>query len=240
MAGSSLAFSRGWDRLIPNGRELGVAAALCYNADRVLQKLSIPVRVYRYALVAQPVPPRPVLAGRRGVSIEVRQISPLEPALLGMEITSDILAFRATQRPLCFAAYKQDVMIGCLWFCLGPYHEDEVRCLFAPVPAGTTAWDFGAYVLPDHRSSLAFLRLWDAANAYLRDRGVRWSLSRISAYNLASLRSHGSLGTIPLGVATFICCGRRQLMWSTLEPRLHVSTGTHDVPALTVRAPLRP
>src|SRR3546814_8885793 len=44
------------------------------------------------------------------------------------------------------------------------------------------------------RSGPAFGRLWDEANAFLRQQGVACSWSRISAFNPASLASHARLG----------------------------------------------
>ncbi|TVR80006.1 MAG: hypothetical protein EA405_11900 [Rhodospirillales bacterium] len=136
---------RNWRRLIPNATELGLANALWYNTDRLCHKVSIPVRVIRYALLAQPVRDRPLLPGHRGAGIAVREVSAREPALLDMDGTPAALAFREEQGAICLAAFAEGVMIGCLWFCLGPYQEDEVRCLFTPAPEGQTAWDFGAY-----------------------------------------------------------------------------------------------
>lgn len=228
-------------KLVPNAQELGIVNGICYDFDRVLQRLSVPARLYRYALVAQPVPPSAILPPRRGASIEVRRVSPRDPRLRDLELTDDVLAYREGQGAICQAAFKNDTMIGCLWFCLGPYGEDEVRCHFTPVPQGETAWDFGAYVLPEHRSGLVFLRLWDEVNAFLRQREVRWSLSRISVFNLMSLQSHNGFGTVTLGHASFLCVGSWQVMYHRTSgctgPRFHLSRSGRQVPRLTVHAP---
>lgn len=230
----------GLRKLIPNAQDLGIVNGMCYDFDRVLQALPGPARLYRYVLVAQPVLPAPVLPPRRGASIEVHRVAPRDPRLQTLELTDDVLADREKQEAICLAAFKGGAMVGCLWFCLGPYREDEVRCHFTPAPAGQTSWDFGAYVLPEHRSGLVFIRLWDEANAVLRHHGVRWSLSRISAFNLLSVHSHSALGTIPLGHATFLCGGSWQLMSCSVRPRFHLSTHREQIPRLTVVAPARP
>jgi hypothetical protein len=56
-------------------------------------------------------------------------------------------------------------------------------------PSGKAVWDFDVYVVPAYRLGYTFLKLWDTANAHLRSLGVRWTLSRISAFNAGSLSS---------------------------------------------------
>ncbi|HEY8351300.1 MAG TPA: hypothetical protein VIK87_02045, partial [Sphingomonadales bacterium] len=101
-----------------------------------------------------------------------------------------------------------------------------------------TAWDFDVYVAPEHRMGRTFARLWAAANEYLRARGVRWSLSRISGYNPASFNSHKRLGARVIGRASFLRIGNWQLMWSNRAPYLHLSRKAQ--PRLRVRAPKSP
>ena len=125
-----------------------------------------------------------------------------------------------------------------LWLCSGGYDEDEVRCRFLPEPAETTVWDFDVYVMPAFRASFAFPALWDAVNAYLRERGIRWTLSRISAFNLTSASSHESLGARDVGRAKFLRLGRLQIGTSTLCPHWHVSLTSRSRPVIRVRAPL--
>lgn len=94
----------------------------------------------------------------------------------------------------CLALYCGDRVVATLWFLVGPYLEDEVRCRFVPLPAGQCSWDFDVFVDPAHRITGAFAALWDAADAELARRGVIASLSRISAFNPASLRGPGRPG----------------------------------------------
>lgn len=209
-------------RLRTTLEELGPAAFL-YWIDRGMGQLRLPVSVHRYLFVLQPVAPAPLLKPHRGRAIEVRRVAPGEPCLLDLPLTQDVLDYRFGQDAVCFGAFKDGAIIGCLWLVLGPYDEDEVRCRFVREPAAAASWDFDVWVHPDHRTGFAFGRLWDTANAFLRERGVTWSASRISAFNAGSLRSHGSLGARVVGSATYVSLGRLQLMTSTFRPRLNVT-----------------
>lgn len=203
--------------------ELGGGNAALYWANTAARRLRLPVGVRRYLFVLQPVPEAPLLKPHRGRAIEVRVVEPEEPALLDLPLTQPVLDYRFGQGAVCFGAFKDGAIVGCVWLVLGPYDEDEVRCRFVRAPAALASWDFDVWVHPDHRSGFAFARLWDTANAYLRARGVRWSASRISAFNAGSLRSHGSLGARVLGSATYVSLGPLQLMTSTFRPRLSLT-----------------
>jgi hypothetical protein len=205
-----------------------------YLVHRVLDRFG--GALHRYEFVAQPVAPRPLLSGARGRSIEVRPVAADDPALRQMPLTPDVIARRAGQGAVCFGAFKGEEMLGCLWLCLGPYEEDEVRCRFVPSPAGRACWDFDVYLRPEHRLGLGFARLWDAANAYLRERGIEWSVSRISAFNPRSLAAHSRLGIRRLGSAVFFRLGRVQLTLSSLPPKAHFSLGPNRIPVFMLDA----
>lgn len=215
--------------------EFGFGGGLLYLIGRALERTGC--GLYRYYLVAQPVPPAALLPAARGRSIAVRQIAKGDPALVEMPLTPEVLRYRFGQNAVCFGAFKDGRMIGCLWLCLGPYLEDEVRCLFVPSPAGRASWDFDVYLHPTQRLGFAFARLWDEANAYLRERGVGWSMSRISVLNRRSLAAHGRLGIRRLGSATFLRFGPVQVMLSSLRPYFHVSTKPEAAPVLALACP---
>lgn len=156
-------------------RDLGPSSALCYLLQRIGAATGGYLAVHRYLLVAQPVAMEPLLPARRGRAITVQRLDPQDPRLLALPLDIKVLAYRAGQGAVCFAAFQEGVIIGCLWLCLDSYDEDEVRCRYLPVPAGKAAWDFDVYLLPQHRSGFGFARLWDEANAFLRQRGVAFS-----------------------------------------------------------------
>ncbi len=213
--------------------ELGVGDGLGYLLDQLLAARLKIGGFTRYVLTAQPVPAGGGMAMGR---LEVREAKAGDPALAGLPVDDQVLAYRFGQGAVCLVALDEGKTVGSIWFCFGAYDEDMVRCRFLLLPAATTAWDFDVYVAPDHRLGRTFARMWAAANAYLRARGVQWSLSRVSAYNVASLQSHKRLGARAVGRATFLTLGPLQIMWSTARPRCHVSWGTGR-PELEVKAP---
>jgi hypothetical protein len=181
------------------------------------------VRVHKYYFIAQPVSTQPLLAGRRGASIEVRQVGQSDPLLRAFPRPAWVMPYRYGQGAVCFAAFKDARCVGFLWILLGPYREDEVRCRYIPLPQGKAAWDFDVYVYREHRNSLVFLRMWDEANRYLAARGVRWSLSRISAFNPGSLASHARMGARRIGSAVFLSIGSLQISAASVPTRFSIS-----------------
>lgn len=217
--------------------ELGWFNAFLYGTGRLFLKLGDSVRLYRYDLVAQPVPDRSLLPARRGRVIEVERMAAGHVGFGGLPLDEDVISYRFGQDAVCFGAFQDGEIKGCLWLCLGPYDEDEVRCRFVHVPEGETAWDFDVYVCPDARLGFVFGRLWDEANAFLRENGVSWSMSRISAFNPGSLASHTSLGARRVGSAIYLKLGGWQVTMADVPPYLHISTGPGSAPRLRVRPP---
>jgi hypothetical protein len=146
------------------------------------------------------------------------------------------MPYRFSQGAVCLAALNGGDCIGFLWISFGPYLEDEVRCRYIPLPQGEAAWDFDVYVYPEHRNSLVFLRLWDEANRYLAARGVRWSLSRISAFNPGSMASHARMGTRRIGSAVFLSIGPLQVSMATVTPRFFLSWKPDRIPSFALSA----
>ncbi|RMD63334.1 MAG: GNAT family N-acetyltransferase [Alphaproteobacteria bacterium] len=218
-------------------RELGALDGVLYALDRALQSLSAGrARLYRYTLVAQPVPSAPLLGPRRGRAIEVRPMTADDPALAALPLDAAVLRHRFAQDGVvCFGAFQDGEVIGCLWLCLGPFLEDEVRCRFIPRPAGAAAWDFDVYIHPERRAGLAFARLWDGANDYLRVRGIAWSFSRISLFNPGSLAAHARLGARRVASATFLRLGAWQVM--VAGPPLRLAAGWRRVPEVPLLPP---
>lgn len=213
-------------------RELGLVGSVCYVAQRILAKSGGMLALHRYLLVAQPIPDKALLPPHRGRSIAIRRMEARDPALLSLPLDDRVIAYRAGQDAVCFGAFRQEEIIGCLWLCLAPYEEDEVRCRYEPVPQARAAWDFDVYLKPKHRSGLGFARLWDEANAFLRQRGVAVSWSRISAFNPASIASHARLGAKVVGTATFLRFGPCQFMFASMPPYVHVSLSKAARPSI--------
>lgn len=217
-------------KLFALSAELGWPNAILYVIGLVFARLNLGIRVVRYYIVAQPVSGQPILPPRRGRSIVVKQVFEGDPAFDQLPLTLDVIQYRFAQQAICFVAFKDDLVVGCLWLCLDGYDEDEIRCRFVPVPENRTAWDFDVYVHPEQRTGIAFARLWDEANAFLREKGVGWSVSRISAFNVRSLDSHRSLGAFPYASVTAICARRWQICFASVTPRVHFSRGVGSKP----------
>jgi hypothetical protein len=133
-------------------REFGLAGAPIYLVNRELQRFGGSIHLYRF--VAQPVLPEPLLPPTRGRSIAVRLVDPADPVLMELPLDRAVIDYRAQQGAVCLGAFIKDKIIGCIWLCLGPYLEDEVRFRFEPGAAAKCAWDFDVYLLPDHRIRL--------------------------------------------------------------------------------------
>lgn len=211
--------------------QLGWRNAALYWLGRVLARASAGRwRVHRYHFVAQYLGDAP-LAGVRGRDIEIRPHAAL-PA--GYPRPAAVVEARQAQGAHSLQAWRQGRLAGFLWLVDGAYQEDEVRARFA-LASTASCWDFDVWVAPDQRLGLTFARLWDAARAQLRQRGVCWTCSRISAFNPGSLRAHAALGPglTRLGSAVFICCGNWQWMFSSLAPHFHLSRAPSSFPRFT-------
>lgn len=221
--------------LLATLRQLGFADACWYALARALARCSGGrCNLYKYRFVAQPVSTRS-LCGSRGRSIDVRPAGPtLDPSQFRRR--ADVLARRFAQGAQCLAAYAAGSLAGFLWYCTGPYREDEVRARFVPARPDA-AWDFDVQVFGEHQLGFAFARLWDEANLRLHAAGIRWSMSRISAFNPASRSAHARMGAVRIGSAVFLRCGSWQWMAATLAPFLHWSRNDAAVPQLRLVPP---
>lgn len=225
------------DTLRTTMRELGGLNAILYFAARALNHCSRHCALYKYYLVAQPVSATARLSGERGKSVTVRQLERGDAALKQMDRPATTLERRFAQQSICLGAFKDAQLVGYIWLHFSAYPEDEVRCCFKPEPATDTAWDFDIYIDPKYRLGYTFPRLWDEADARLRSRRVRWTMSRISAFNPASLTSHARLGIKSIGSATYLIFFRWQLMFTTLRPYIHFSLTRSSHPTIVIRAP---
>lgn len=216
--------------------ELGALNTLLYGFGRLLSRGGDGF-LHRYYFVAQPVRAVARVAAHRGKSIEVRRLNQDDSAVYAFGRSAEVIRARFRQGAVCFGAFSQGRIIGYLWLVLGPYLEDEVRCWFIPLPPGRVAWDFDVYLEPQHRLGMGFVRLWDEADAFLRNAGIGWTLSRISAFNSGSLAAHRRLGARHLGSAVFLGSHSWQLMVAGVPPYAHLSIHRERVPQVKLAAP---
>jgi GNAT superfamily N-acetyltransferase len=198
------------------------------------------LRIVRYRIVAQPVPEQAWVSGRSGAGFAIQRIHPGDPLTGKLPRPAEVIARRFADGAVCFAATKEDSLVGFIWLKHEHYEEDEVRCRFVPHPVAKAAWDFDVYVDPEFRKTRAFLRLWDTANAYLRERGIAWTMSRISAFHAGSQAAHRRLGAQPVAGALFLCFGPVEISFFTRRPYAWLSLGARSRPELFIDAPGRP
>ena len=218
--------------------QLGPLDSVLYWLDRGLRLISRGhVRLNRYYLVAQPVPELPLVPLRNSARTRIRLIAPDDPVIAQFPRPPQVITQRLATTPDCFVAESDGRFIGFLWLAYGHYDEDEVRCRFELTDPAHCVWDYDVYVEPAHRLGRVFYRLWDAANRHLAAQGIRWSLSRISAFNPGSLASHAGFGARILFPATFITLGRLQIMLSCRPPYVHAGLGAGTCATLRLVPP---
>jgi hypothetical protein len=218
-------------------RDLGCKNALLYYVAEVLRRLSgRSLGLMRYLIVAQPIAEQPQVR-RPDAATVIDRIDAGDPRVAHFPRPPEIIARRYAAHNLCLQATVNGTFAGFLWLAFGTYEEDEVRCRYELADPSRLVWDFDVYVEPRYRLGRSFGRLWDAANELLRSRGIRWSISRISAFNAASLAAHGRLGTVPLGYATFIKFGVIQLAFLPEHCLPWFSWNEASRPVLRLRGP---
>ena len=213
-------------------RELGAWNGYLYLLSRALTRATHGHwRLVKYYLVAQPVPTLSYLK-RRGGDIIIERIERNHPLTRQFPRPAEVLSKRFADGGVCFAASKRGTFVGFIWLQHNRYEEDEVRCIFRPMPIDKAVWDYDVYVEPEFRMGRTFLRLWDVAHDYLRERNIDWTVSRISAFNVESLASHRRLGATRIATAIFLCAGRVQGALFSTRPWLHFSLSTRLWPEL--------
>jgi hypothetical protein len=216
-------------------KELGWADGLLFIAGQMLQRLSGGrVRIVKYYLFAQPIGAPGTKPLRPDAATQLIDVPASHPLVPGFPRPAPIIAQRYARGGHCTAAMVRDEFAGFIWIQRGRYEEDEVRCTYVLEAPAVSVWDYDVYVEPKYRIGRTMARLWAHVDAALAAEGVRWSFSRISAFNAVSLASHARLGVVRCGQATFLCIGRWQC--ALLPQGLHGSAGRR-VPELRLRPP---
>ncbi|NEX22539.1 N-acetyltransferase [Thiorhodococcus mannitoliphagus] len=218
-------------------RDLGWGDGLLYLLSEGLRRISKDgIRLIKYYLVAQPVKPSLEVPAHRGRDIKVREILAGDPLLGLIAHPPSVIESRFAQQAHCLLATRHQALAGYLWYVIGNYREDEVRCWFIPQPEDRAVWDFDVYVAPELRLSATFTRLWDAAYQQLYAQGYRFSCSRISAFKSTSLAAHRRLGARIVGRGLFLCIGSWQLTLAAPDTRWSLSIREQSVPRIPVFA----
>lgn len=207
-----------WRRLTSPFREFGIVAGTLYLLNRLLQTLSPVCGVFVYDLMAQPITGRPMLPANLAKNLRFAEIERGDPQLELMPAREDIKAARFEQGATCLGAYRKDELLGYIWFCTRRYEEDEVRCTYELADVDRSVFDFDLVVLPKHRMGIGFTAIWHGANAYLRERGIQYTFSRLTRFNVVSRRAHDHLQWRRVGQALFLKLWTLEMMLSTLRP----------------------
>lgn len=205
-------------RLIYLVRELGASTAFFYVLDRFFRRISSRSGLYYYLFVAQPLADKPRLPPTRGKSFTFRLLQDYEPILEGLDRPLDVLRQRFAQGAQCLLATKNEALVGCIWFVRDTYREDEVCVDYWLPQDGQCVWDFDVFVTESERLGFLFAKLWDAFDALLKPQGIRYTVSRINAFNQRSIASHRALGAQQCGKVLFLRLGRLQGMLSSGRP----------------------
>lgn len=204
-------------------REFGWFGGSLYSIDRLLQSISPKLRLYYHYWMVQPVPEKALVPAKYGEQIDVREIARGDPLLDRFPVRPEILNLRFAQGAICLALFLKSELAGYFWFAFGRYEEDEARCTFLLEPEGASVFDFDLYLFPDFRGGIAFLAIWDGASRYLRERGIRYSYSRLTAYKHLSAKSHSHFGWKRLGSAVVLRLWGLEVMFLSRVPYLFVS-----------------
>ena len=209
--------------LVSPFKEFGFFSGLAYLIDQILLRVSENTRLQFYELMVQPIPEKRLVPERFIKSLCFQQILEGDEAVQLMPAREDIKEERFRQGAICLGAYKQEELIGFVWFAFGHYQEDEVRCNFILENAETSVFDFDFYLFPQHRAGLNFVGLWDGANRFLREKGIRQTYSRVTRFNTASRRAHVRLGAQCFGKVIVLKLGSFEWLFATQKPFLQVS-----------------
>lgn len=205
-------------------RTLGFTNGMLYLLGRSMQKLSRGnCRLIRYYLVAQPVPANSVPVCKPSDNDVVAVARSSDPVTAFFPRPPHVIASRFARQHNCLFATSKGVFSGFLWYANDFYEEDEVHCRFVIDQPAEGVWDFDVHVEPRFRLGRTFARLWDAANMRLSEQGIKWSFSRISAFNSQSLHSHKRMGLHVFAGLSFFCLGPLQLMISSCYPFINIS-----------------
>ena len=218
--------------------EMGRCNAFYYFLGRFLQRLSRNrAGVVRYYFVAQPIPEKETAPLRPSAASSIRQVGQADPIVSHFPRPAPVIAHRFADENLCFVAEHKERFAGFIWFARDAYEEDEARCRYVLERPDLTVWDYDVYIEPEFRIGRTFSRLWETANQALSAQGIRWSLSRISAFNTASLAVHSRLGIRKLGTGTFIILWAVQIALFDRAPFVHIGLSRRYRPVLSFSPP---
>lgn len=205
-------------------------AAWCARVDGRLNAYTEgKVRLIIYEFLEQPVPADPSGAGRADRTRHpIVSLFDADERLVSPELPVSEMTARFARGDVCLAAFSPgddgaEGLAGHVWLTRDAYFEKEANCIFVLSPATRVWWDYHLFVSPRFRGGRLFLRLWEAAQSLLSDRGVVSTISQVSWTNQVSRRSHRRLGARPIGWAVILRFFRCTAVLSPSLPWLRFS-----------------
>lgn len=205
-------------RVLGPFKEFGLWVGALYVVDRLLRSVSPQLGLYVYELMVQPITGKAMLPANLAKNLQFVEIGPGHPDLALMPARDDIKQARFEQGAQCLGVYRKGQLLGYIWFSTDRYLEDEVRFTYELAVPAQSVFDFDLYVLPEHRLGIAFMAIWHGANLYLHRKGVRYTFSRLTRFNLASRRSHARLGWGRVCRTAVLKLGRIELQIVDMRP----------------------
>lgn len=217
-------------------RELGYSSGILYLADRVVSSIFFKkVRIIRYYIYFQPLLTASLLPAGRAKNVMIAEVYVNNINELGFPRSDKTIKKRFLSGARCFAAFQRDRMTGYAWLAFQNYEEDEVRCDY--VFGDQLVWDYDVYIEPKYRIGFVFAKLWEHINQFMSENGIAGSVSRISAENIVSIKSHEKLGGKRLGSQVFIKIGSIEIMVSSVRPRVYLSLSNLKRPKVFIKVP---
>lgn len=177
-------------------QQLGYIAAVSYITSRVLDKL-FGIYVHHVKFYSQPTSSALRVPESKSSRYDFSWINQPEQILDELQRPQKVIEDRFKQGSQCLIAKQNNAFQGCLWLVQSTYIEDQFRATYH-FP-DNAVWDYDVYITPKKRFSVLFAAMWDSADSWMKQHNFVSSLSRISAYNPQSVRSHESAGAKQIG-----------------------------------------
>lgn len=221
-----------------SARAHGQAALFLYRLHRVMEKLSGGrSKLCVYLFCAQPVGNGAFTSLRDDPNTVVQPVGMGSTVVQSFPRPPEVVRQRFERGSGCYAATVRNEFAGHLWTARGGFDEDEVRCRYELPSDGQGVWDYDVYVEPRFRAGRTLGRLWKAVDVALGAEGVRWSFSRISLFNPASVQAHERLGAVHLATGIFAVLGPVQLSLFSKAPFIHFGVRSGQRPRLRLTPP---
>jgi hypothetical protein len=233
-----MSFVRSLRSLRASVRDSGFLVSALYALHRALPRFSGGrLQLFAYGLYAQPLGAPALAAVRADADSVVRRVDRADALVARFPRPAAVIEGRFASGCECYTITVRDEFAGHIWIARGHYDEDEVHCRYRLAAPARCVWDFDVYVEPRWRLGRTMARLWQGVDRLLVGEGVRWTFSRISLFNRASLQSHARLGAVARGWVVFFTAGPAQLTVSSLAPFVHCRWRPGSRPTLLLRPP---